>query len=582
MRAVQLINSMKQFIRATMINSLAGFVVLVGLSIQLQAQDVKPWEQEKEGEIQGVEIEIVRDKKITLPRANRNFQKVAPRPYEPIKPAITYELKNLKFTTPDYKPTIRPLKLKNEELSRIYGNYVSAGLGNYASYFVEGSITTKRDKNKFMGAHFYNRTFGHGPVDGSNSAASNTNLQVFGKSMGRDVTLSGDANYENRGTYFYGYTPGTAPDRDNIRQTYTQFGLNVGIENTKPADFNYGLKVGYSNLKDHYEVTEDEVSIDFNSSYNFNEKSKFLITGDYFLMSRKSLALNYDARHVFRLRPAYQFSPVDKLIVTAGANIAYQNDIYPDSKTFHFYPHLKAQYELTPSIEVYGLITGDVDRVSLHTLSAENLWVSNGVPISNTNRSLEFSGGISGKIGSKVSFGAGLSVAALKNYYFYQFTYQGLLPPSSVEPQTPFSFTTLFDGNTKRFNPYAQISFAHSETASLSFRADYFSYGVQDVGEAFNRPTYRLSANSKFNIYDKISLDAGFIAQGGMKALDATATQVVTLDPAFDLNMKARYFISKQVSAFVQLNNLLSNNYPIYQSYPARGFQALVGVSWGF
>jgi outer membrane cobalamin receptor len=49
-----------------------------------------------------------------------------------------------------------------------------------------------------------------------------------------------------------------------------------------------------------------------------------------------------------------------------------------------------------------------------------------------------------------------------------------------------------------------------------------------------------------------------------------------------DLNFKVNYFVSKQFSAFVQLNNVLSSNYQLYLNYPVRGFQAMVGASWSF
>jgi len=586
MRLIQKINMVGQLLQRGMI-VVFSCVMSCGVFSQLQAQDAKSWEKEGEGEIKDVEIEIVKDRKITLPRANRNFEKVPPRPYEPIKPSITYELKTFKFTTPEYKPSVRPLKLKGEELSKIYGNYVSAGLGNYASYFVEGSITTKRDKNTFLGAHFYNRTYETGPVDGKNSAASTTNLQVFAKSMSNDVTISGEANYENRGGYFYGYSPGFTGGRDDIRQTYTQFGLNAGIENTKPSDFNYLLKAGYSNLKDHYSATEDEVSLSFNSNYNFTETSKFILNADYFLISRKDLLLNSDPRHLFRIKPAYQFVPFENLTITVGVNIAIQKDPNNNSKSFHAYPHIKAHYQLSPSLEAYGIVTGDMDKVNLHTLSAENMWLDSGIPAINTNRSLELQGGLKGKVGRKFSIGVGFSVAALKNYYFYlnRSSVSGILV--SINPNDPIipvvdKFVVLYDGNTRRFNPFAEISFAHSETASFSLRADYFSYSPKNYNEVYNRPSYRISANSKFNIFDKIVLEGGFIAQGGMRSILPGTTNGYTIDPAFDLNMKTRYFISKQVSAFVQLNNILSSNYPIYQNYPARGFQALVGASWSF
>ncbi len=567
--------------------------LIVSCTIAAFGQEKEQWEKETgEGEIVDVEIEIVKDRKIVLPRAVRNFEKIPPRPFEPIKPAITYEFKNFQFTTPPYRPSVRPLKLKQEELSKIYGNYISGGLGNYGSIFLEGSMTTKRDKNKFLGAHLYTRSFASGPVDGKNSASSTTNFQVFGKSTGKVVTVTGDATYDVKSGYYYGYVPdgtGTEINRDRLRQVYTTYGANIGLENTKVSDFNYKLRAGYNYLQDFYHAREGEASFSFNSAYKVSEKTKFILDADYFLINRKDSLISQD-RHLFRVKPAYQFNPIDKLVLTAGANVAFSTDQYPGSKDFHLYPHLKAQYELSPSFEAYGIVTGDMDKVDLHSLSAENMWLASAFAFpnlsdhrnfyTNTNRSLEFKGGVNGKLGRKVAVGAGISVAELKNYYFYGLFTANVNPAHQALPAYMTSFFPAYDGNTKRINPFAEISYAEAEIFKLSIRGDYFSYSTQDLAGPSQRPTYRVSATSVYNMFDKISLEAGFIAQGGMKFY--TTPQTISLDPAFDLNLKTRYFISKQFSAFVTLNNILGNNYPLYLGYPARGFQVLAGVSWSF
>src|SRR5690349_3295126 len=61
------------------------------------------------GELDDVKIDIVIDRKITLPEANRNFDKIPPRPSEPIKPPITYDFRAFTFQTPQITPLIRPL-----------------------------------------------------------------------------------------------------------------------------------------------------------------------------------------------------------------------------------------------------------------------------------------------------------------------------------------------------------------------------------------------------------------------------------------------------------------------------------------
>src|SRR6478752_6106296 len=90
-------------------------------TIDSKAQDPK-WEEG--GKIETVEIEIVKPREITLPKANRNFEKIAPRPSEPIKPPITYDFRAFSFQTPQISSPIRPLKLKQEGQSKLYGNYV--------------------------------------------------------------------------------------------------------------------------------------------------------------------------------------------------------------------------------------------------------------------------------------------------------------------------------------------------------------------------------------------------------------------------------------------------------------------------
>ncbi len=548
-------------------------LALVFASVSAMAQET--WEQEGEGEIKNVEIEIVKDRKIVLPQASRNFEKVPPRPYEPIKPAITYELKTFSFSSPEFKPLIRPLKLKQEELSRINGNYLSAGFGNYSSFFVEGDISTKRDKNKFIGAHVYSKYFGSGPVNGSASGSSVINGRVFGKLTGKAITADGEISFDNRGGYFYGGQM-LETDKDRIRQTYNTFALQAGITNTRLGDFNYGLRAGFSHLTDHYTAGENITSLTFRSDYALDKASKILVNADYYLISRKDSLVSLGSRHLLRVKPYYQFSPMEKLMLTVGLNVALQNDQYAGSKDFHIYPHARADYELSQSVKAYALITGDMDKVDLHSLSAENFWVDRNISVLHTNRAFEFSAGLKGKLGRHWSGGLGVSAATLKNYYYY---YLGLDASGPVTLLTN-KFMTTYDGTSQRMNPFAELSYAQADKFKMNFRADYFKYDTE-LPEAWNRPTFKLNVSASYNFYEKIYVEVGLLSQGGMKGYDPSLG-TITLDPATDIFFKGRYFVSRQFSAFVQCNNILSKNYPLYQSYPSRGFQAMGGVSWSF
>jgi len=525
-------------------------------------------EWERDGGIPNAEIEIVKDRKITLPPADRNFDKIPPRPVDPVKQDIVYDFKNLSFNTPDFNPVIRPLKLKQEDISKTFGTFVSAGFGNYASPYLEAYLNTKRDKNNFYGAHFFHQSFGTGPVDGKNSASGSTALDLFGKSMTNSVVVSGNVNYENRNTYFYGYLPGTEPVRSTIYQNYNTISLSAGIENSKPADFTYRLQASYSFLEDRYKASENETGLIFSSGYTLSEKSNVVLNADYFLITRQDSMINYKARNLFRIKPAYRFMPVDKLWLTLGANAAVENDTIRKIKPVHLYPNVQADYLLSDAITAYAGLTGDMDKVSLHTLSQENIWVNSNLAIFHTNRSAEFLSGLKGRLGNKVAMGTGFSFAVLKNLYSFQ---------NSSTDQSKFNVTYA---NTTRTNFFGELGFSPGEKVQLSLRGDYFSYSSTQV---LHRPKYRVAFNSSYNLYNKFLFSVDFIGQGGMKALEFVPMQsTVTIKPALDLNFKMDYFISRKVSAFIKLNNLLSNNYQVYLNYPVRGFQAVGGVSWSF
>src|SRR6478736_5846732 len=329
---------------------LAAFSVLHSLAVQAQG----------EGEIEKVEIEIVKNREVSVPQAARNFEKIPPRPVEPIKPEITYQFKNLSFNVPDYNPTIRPLRLKSESISKIYGNYVSAGLGNYGSPYAEAYLTNKRNKNKYYGFKFFHRSFMNGPVDDKNSASGNTNIRLFGKAMTNTIAVGGFVNYENTAAYFYGYQPGTVTDRSTIRQDYNIISAGGEIENSNLSNFTYNLKGGYSYLTDHYSASEGEVNLNFLSQYKIDANKRVIINGDYFLINRKDALLNPGARHIFKAKPAYQFSPIDKLSITAGANVVIENDTIGKQNSLHIYPNLSGSYQLSPAVEGYASLTGDI------------------------------------------------------------------------------------------------------------------------------------------------------------------------------------------------------------------------------
>jgi hypothetical protein len=166
----------------------------------------------------------------------------------------------------------------------------------------------------------------------------------------------------------------------------------------------------------------------------------------------------------------------------------------------------------------------------------------------------------------------------LKNWYFFKNTFD------------PSKFTIDYDpdADTRRTNFFASLGFTQTEVAKFLLRGDLYSYttGSDKIEEAWYRPTYKVTGDVSFNIAKKLLIGINLIAQGGMKAVDNSLLtgeyKIIELDAAFDLNARTEYMVSDKFSVFIQCNNIMDNQYPVFLHYPVRGFQVLGGLTWSF
>lgn len=544
------------------------FLLASGLSLQAQV-----W---TDGEIESVEIEIVKDREVSVPKASRNFMKVPPRPFEPIIPPITYQFSNISFTVPDINPSVRPLRLKQEELEKIYGNYIRLGYGNYVSPYVDASFNNKRDKEKFFGARVFHHSFNKGPVKEVPSGEGRSIVSVYGRTFGSVANMGGEISYDNRTTNFYGFPDGfdfTNVDLAALTQSFNRFRLKGDIANTNPSKFNYTLGSGFSYLSDNFNARESEVNFDLQSYFKFTDNTRLNLNSNYALISRKDASIEPKPRHLFIVSPSLFSTFLDnQLKLELGLNFAIENDTIGKEKDFHLYPNIKATYLLNETVEVYAGATGNMEKVSLQSLTHQNLWLAPDVPIFHANKTIEFFGGLNGKLGRYAGFGLGASASNYKHLYF--FLNEGI---------GPIQFDVVYDeGNTSLLKLFTELSFRYNERFSFMSRAAFLNYITDTIDEAWHRPGFEFNAQARYNIFNKVILQAESFIQSGLTAFNYAEANAVKLDAAIDLNLKVDYLVSKRFSVFVHGNNLLNRSYPLFYQYPVRGVQVIGGFGYSF
>ncbi len=526
-----------------------------------------------EGEVVEGEFMINKELEITLPPAQRIFQKVPPdalndRETEPLQ----YTFKEYNPTIGDIPTNLRVLKLKNERLTTKPGNYLKVGFGNYITPYFEASLNSLPDKTGNYGVKLKHLSSVNGPVDDGNSGDSHSNVLLFGKYIGRKASIGGDLKYSRDGYHFYGYDPGTEVSKDSIKQAFNEIQLDFEMKNHDiESPIQYKLYGSVYNISDKYDASEFGFRSGINGKYKINDQIHAkLDLGMLFSSYKNPESIN---RSLFRIFPGLVYTTGD-LMVDVGVKVVNNNDtIVGDTKT-NIYPSLKAEYNILDNITAYGSIGGDTEEVTFQSMAKENPYINSNFPLIHSNNSLDFTLGVKGNLVQYLAFDVGIRSAIYKNMYFF------------VNDTASFNrFGVIYDhGNTTLFQVLASVSYFKSNTIGSTLALKLNGYSTGEVEKAWHKPKFELNYSFWYNFYDKVKFSADIFALGGIQTVDfrdPTPTRS-TLDGAMDLNLKIEYNLSERYGAFVSVNNLLGNNYQIYNQYPTRGLLAIVGISVSF
>ena len=272
-------------------------VVMLFFGSYLVAQD-QNWEED--GDIQDAEVIIEKERQITLEKANRGFEKVAPHPVEITGTDQNYSFDYIKYTATPFSPTVRINRIKEQPLPKLYGNYVKAGIGNYGTTYLEGYFNNKRSETHSLGGYLKSLSSTRGPVDKGNSASSEFSLGFDGSYFGQEVTWTGNVEYGRDKIFYYGYTPGIEVDKDTIKQVYNKVSIGLGIEDRhKNQGVDFTLDGQFTTFSDEFDASEDQGAFNFNGSYNIGDHLGFGVQSDLYL-TKRSIGNNDQNRNFFQ------------------------------------------------------------------------------------------------------------------------------------------------------------------------------------------------------------------------------------------------------------------------------------------
>lgn len=563
----------KQKILLLMINSntmrFSLFILTLGFSSQFAFA--------QKGEIESQTYEIVKEKSIEFAPANRVFDKVQPVQGETGKKKVSYEFVDpeIDISSPKLTPAVGVSSDEKDRKDKpdILNNFVKVGGGNYGRFLGELFVGGRPSEDLAFTAQLKHLSAANGPVDGKNSANAGTNMKFAGKYIRNKYKVEAALDYDRKNYYFYGYQPqpeGVMVDRDTIRQTINQFGVNLGFENTDASVLvDYSVKTSLSTLRDRYSATELDWGTKLTASVPISETFYALLDADAFVSQRVD-RLTYN-RNLFRVKPTFKYV-TDVFSVSAGMNVVNETDSELNINKTKAFPAVNVDVTPFTGLHIFAGWNGDIVRNTLKSMLSENQWLGPNVIIANTEKTAEYSAGVKGETSSGFNYEGKVAYTSYRNFYNFN---------NSLVDTSRFSI--IYDsGKTKVLTISAQAGYNFNDLFKTSLKGNFFDYSVESVEEAWHRPDLTLNWFNALSISKKLFVTADFYMLRGMKAKNFQSGVVTKLPIITDLNLKIDYLLTRNFSAFVAINNVLGKEYQRYQYYPQQGLNFIGGLSFSF
>lgn len=489
----------------------------------------------------------------------------------------------------EYKP-VPPADLKP--------SLITLGLGNYWTPMAKLSLNTLRNQKMSLGfdaSHISSQGSVRMPNDSLIYAGyGNSRVNLHGQGFFGKSTLATDLYFTEDHHYLYGYSTDTLEDnslvtpvpmwvtqKDSVPfQRFVILGTKISLGSDKKGSkgWQYRIDGGYDYLMGRVDggydpalrtaqKQEHQGKLDLSLS---RENGKIAYGGE--------VGADYVNRTVPGSTAGYVVAHLDPWIafnwkfvkMMAGPKVSYDSrDSLP-----RFYPRLNVDINISNIIVPYFGLNGYHENHTYRSISRENPYIVDNPDIRSTSHSFIAYGGLKGKIAASVAFNLYVSWEDARDLYFFM---------PDVSSPLRNRFITVYD-NGSLLKSGGEVSMRQSENLSFILKGNYYQYNLDSLAAPWHKPGWDLNFTTRYAWDKKLVVKAELFLFGkySVPDPDPTVGTVRQLDGLVDVNLSAEYRITPWMSAFAQVNNLISDKYFIWQNYPMQRFNFIAGLSWNF
>ncbi|KAF5073992.1 hypothetical protein DSECCO2_185930 [anaerobic digester metagenome] len=496
-------------------------------------------------------------------------------------PVMSYSVTPVQMETKLSPESIPAVRLVGEPQKKLLRNYARLGFGNYTTPYAEFWANSLRSKSYQLGLHFKHLSSSGEIKDYAESGNSVNLIQLQGRKFFGQHTLSAGLGFRRNAVHHYGFKPaeseGFFPD-DMLKQRFNRFNASVAIRSNYADEdkLNHQLTLDFRNIADKFKTRETTFSLQGAADkrfelFDFTDFQQLGLETSMDFTGYKDSTLKQSST-IVSVRP-FIATGFNEYTFKLGLNFTFQGDSV--SKAYMF-PFAEARLNVVEDVlSVYAGITGGLQRKGFDMLAEQNPFIQSVLPLQYTRERFAFYAGASARAGKHINLYASFRTGVIEHEAFFVNDFS----------QAPFNrFIPLYDDANLLAGRF-EAEYHTAERLKIKAFAAFEKWNLQHELQPWHKPATTLGAEAYYNIGNKIIARASVAASGKQYARlededgDVRAYQIKGYT---DVSLGLEYRYTRQLSAFLNLNNVTGVRAYKWYNYPGYRFNLLGGIAYSF
>lgn len=470
-----------------------------------------------------------------------------------------YSLNPRPYSVEYSDPEIRPIAMRKEQAPKNYNGFVRLGYGIPNSPLLEGGYHIHNGQNISLGASA--RHFSAKNKDIPNQRFRETHAALYGQYvLNPYITIAAEASLDIEDYYYFGlnFLEDTTINEDILKR-YTNFNAEVSLFNSSSNSENidYFATLKLNRLTDNRASRENNILLKAGGTKWLGDKHPLrLEVGTDFTNLKDTLDRSLNN---FYFKPSFTYY-ADRFSAMAGINLSSSSD------EFFFFPLAEVNYKIAGQVLIgFAGVEGDLYKNNYTNLSSYNPFINHRLDsLGNTTR-VKIYTGVKG-LYKQFSYSAELRYQKIERMAFY-------LPNKNLQ----YLFDPVFD-ETEVYSIQASVGAEIHEGIRLQTELTANFFNTEAIEEAWHVPSLMWSVSGLYKtLDDQWHLRADLFIESGVYTVNEGG-ETERLSGLFDLNFGVDYFITENIAAFLNVQNLLNNKRERWANYPNFGINGHIGV----